>query len=205
MNGSSHEFFSCAMLPTDEHSAVCWSDALDMLEDFKNFWILSDDVGKGISVDQFSFEPRIFLHEPLFFDGTPHAQNQLIIGKGFGEVIKGAQFHSCKSVGHCGVGGHNDYVGAVIHAASFLEDLHTVHIPETEVQQQHVKIILLQKTQPLTALQAVLHVVALLFQNGSAGKRQAFFVFNNLDPSLKRHLGVRTHLTTPYETIARAR
>src|SRR5713101_6246831 len=66
MNGSRNEFFSCTRISINEHSRVCRSDRLHLLQDTSQGCAFSDDLREIHFAADFIFEVELFLRELVF-------------------------------------------------------------------------------------------------------------------------------------------
>src|SRR6266404_1996201 len=66
MNGSRNEFFSCTSISINEHSRVCRSDRLHLLQHTAQLCAFSDDLREIHFAADFIFEIELFLGQLLF-------------------------------------------------------------------------------------------------------------------------------------------
>src|SRR6266404_7025235 len=66
MNGSRNEFFSCTRISINEHSRICRSDRLHVLQHTPEGRTFSDDLGEIHFATDFIFEIELFLRELVF-------------------------------------------------------------------------------------------------------------------------------------------
>src|SRR6266849_1862891 len=66
MNGSRNEFFSCTSISINEHSRVCRSDRLHLLQHTAQRCAFSDDLREIHFAADFIFEIELFLRELVF-------------------------------------------------------------------------------------------------------------------------------------------
>src|SRR6266446_5764185 len=66
MNGSRNEFFSCTRISINEHSRVCRSDRLHLLQHTAQGCAFSDDLREIHFAADFIFEIELFLSQLLF-------------------------------------------------------------------------------------------------------------------------------------------
>src|SRR6266481_2638227 len=82
MNGSRNEFFSCTGISINEHSRVCRSDRLHLLQHTAQGCAFSDDLGEIHFATDFIFEIELFLGQLLFQLSNLPKGTRILYGNG---------------------------------------------------------------------------------------------------------------------------
>ncbi len=154
------QLFAGARFALYQHGAGHGHRATGALENIAHGRTFSDDVAQGHGLVNKARQHLVAAPQFMPFTGARHDQEQLVLVKGFFEIVGGPFFYR----GHCGfyggVGGHHDDVHVRVQGLGVTQQFQAVHARHLHVRQQHVVWVVAQGLERFHGVGARTHLIA---------------------------------------------
>ena len=134
VNGTGDHFLAGATLPGDQDGRIGWRALGDQGEHRLHRRAGADDVFKAVFGADLGFEIAVLLQQPAALQSAVHNMLEFIGVKGFGQIVKGAQFHGLDRSLNLRQAGHHDHVNIRMALLDLLQDLQTISIKKPYIQ-----------------------------------------------------------------------
>jgi len=179
MDSLGHQFLAGSTLAGNQDRGGGGGHLFDQLIDLNHARILANHPGKARPGQNGLPQADIFTNQGIMLDRLVNRDNQFVVGKGLGQIIKGAGLHGGYRLINLGKGGNHDHRQITIYFLDGLEELQAIHTRHLHVGDHQVEIHIFHQGQSLIASGSGKDLKSLVTQQLGKNDQIVWFIIND--------------------------
>jgi len=194
VDGAGDEFLACAGLAGDEDGLAGGGDVGDLAEELLHAGGVADEAGEFVAGLEAGAHAAVFEQDGAAFGEAVDAEEEVLGGEGFGDVVVGAELHGGDGGGDGGVAGHEEDIDAGFAGIDLEEEVETGHGGQDEVGEDDVDVGGAQFGEGLFGGGGGEGAIAIALEESSADGADAGIVVDDEDENVVPGHGRRGHV-----------